>query len=325
MNRSYGGVWSFVAAAALVAGCGGPNPSGGAASGSSGEIHIDGSSTVFPISVAAQEGFDAIKPGARIIVGSRGTGSGFSGYIEGQVDIIDASRPAKPEEEADAKAKGYDWTRFLVAHDGITVVVHPSNTFVDALTVEQLAKLFAVENPARKWSDLDPSWPDRAINLYTPDDDSGTYDFFAEVIVGGKAHRKDVQASADDNTLVAGVAGDADGLGYFGFAYFVENKERLRAVPIRTAAGGEAVAPSPETIHSGVYVPLSRPLYIYVKNSALKRPEVLEFVKYYLESAGTLAEQTGYVAPTESELAENREALAGSTGAAPVATETAAE
>jgi phosphate transport system substrate-binding protein len=300
---------AVVASVALCAGCNGPTTTGPVAPAT--PLMIDGSSTVFPISMAAQEGYSAIKPAFRIVVANHGTGGGFGRYIEGEVDIVDASRAAKAEEEEDAKAKGFDWTRFLIAHDGITVVLHPSNTFVESLSVEQLKKLFAIDNPATKWSDLDPAWPDRSINLYTPDDDSGTYEFFAEAIVGGKAHRKDVQASSDDNTLVNGVSSDADGLGYFGYAYYAENKDKLRAVPIRTTAEAEAVPPSPETIHSDQYKPLSRPLYIYVKNSSLRRPEVYDFVKYYLDNSTAFAEKTGYVAPTESELAANRQALAG--------------
>ncbi len=302
----------------LVAGCGGPSSTGG---GAGTVIVIDGSSTVFPISMAAQEDYQAASPDTRIIVDNHGTGGGFGRYIEGEVDIVDASREAKPEEEADAKAKGFDWTRFLVAHDGITVVVHPSNDFVKDLSIEQLKKLFAVEGAAKKWSELDPSWPDRTINLYTPDDDSGTYEFFAEAVVGGKAHRKDVQASADDNTLVTGVSGDPDGLGYFGYAYFVENQEQIKAVPIRATAESEPIAPSPETIHSGTYTPLSRPLYIYVKNATLKRPEAAAFVKFYLENAAELAEKAGYVAPTESEQAANSSAYSSTAGASEQAAE----
>lgn len=309
MNRFPAAPLGVLASISLaVSGCGGPSAASGPA------IMVDGSSTVFPISVAAQEAYDAVSPGARIIVSSRGTGSGFGGFIEGTVDIVDASREAKPEEEADARAKGFNWTRFLVAHDGITVVVHPSNDFVEALSVDQLKKLFAVEGPASRWSELDPAWPDRAINLYTPDDDSGTYEFFAGAIVGGKAHRKDVQASADDNTLVTGVANDADGLGYFGYSYFVENEDKLRAVPIRATADAEPVMPGPESIHSGAYAPLSRPLYIYVKNTTLKRPDGAAFVRFYLEHAAELAEKAGYVAPTEEERADNSSAFSAAVG-----------
>lgn len=307
----------------LVAG--GCNGSGGGGSGTRGgakDVVVDGSSTVFLISQAAQEGYAKVDPSARIIVDNHGTGGGFGRYIEGEVDIVDASREAKPEEEADAKAKGFDWTRFTVGHDGITVVVHPTNSFVKSLTVEQLKALFDVDSKVNTWKDLDPSWPDRKINLYTPDNDSGTYEFFAEAIVGGKAHRsRGVQPSSDDNALVQGVSGDTDGLGYFGYAYYVENKNRVKAVPIQAEAGGEAIAPSPETIYSKAYKPLSRPLYIYVKNRALERPEVKAFVNYYLENVAKLAEQAGYVAPTEEERALNQAALAAGQGG-PAALET---
>jgi phosphate transport system substrate-binding protein len=295
----------------LASGCGGAAGPGGGSSGTR-EVIVDGSSTVFPISQAAQEGYAEVDPKARVIVDNHGTGGGFGRYIEGEVDIVDASRLAKQKEEEDAWAKGFDWTRFLVGHDGITVVVHPSNDFVKALTVDQLKALFAVDSKVGTWKELDPSWPDRKINLYTPDNDSGTYEFFAEAIVGGKAHRSEgVQPSSDDNTLVQGASGDPDGLAYFGYAYYAENKERLKVVPIIAEAGAEPVTPSPETIYSKAYKPLSRPLYIYAKNKALATPEARGFVTYYLENVAKLAEQAGYVAPTEEERQFNLDALAG--------------
>ncbi|MBX6313721.1 MAG: PstS family phosphate ABC transporter substrate-binding protein [Isosphaeraceae bacterium] len=291
---------------AILPGCGGREKRG--ASGA--PVIIDGSSTVYRISLAAQEAYDEVKPGARIVVDYHGTGGGFGRYLRGEVDIVDASREAKPEEESQAQEKGFDWTRFTVGYDGITIVVNPKNTFVESLSVEQLKRLWQPDSPAKTWKDLDPSWPDRKIVLYSPDDDSGTYEFFTEAIIGkAKSQRKDVQLSADDNVLVTGVSGDIDGLGYFGYAYYAANAEKLRAVPIRKDAEAEPVRPSPETILDGSYQPLSRPLYIYVKNAALKRPEVMDFVQFYLDHVSDLAQTAGYVPPTDQDRAANRKAL----------------
>jgi phosphate transport system substrate-binding protein len=281
-------------------------------SGGAKPIQVDGSSTVFRISKAAQEGFAAKDGSIQVIVGNHGTSGGFGAYLRGEVDIVDASRAAKPEEESQAKSKGLDWERLLVGYDGITVVVNPKNDFVKSFTVEQLKAIWGPESKVTTWKDVDPSWPDRKIVLYCPDNDSGTFEFFTEAIVGkAKKQRQDVQASADDNALVSGVAGGPDGLGYFGYAYFAANASRLRAIPIRKDEKAEAVMPNPETILSKSYAPLSRPLYIYVKKAALKRPEVAKFVRYYIDNVADLAKQGGYVAPTEADRSANAEALKG--------------
>jgi phosphate transport system substrate-binding protein len=297
-----------MALAAGLPGCGGGEPLE--------MVTVDGSSTVFRISRAAQIDFRKVEPDIRVAVGNHGTGGGFDRYFQGELDIIDASRDAKPEELAKAEQQDLDWTRFLVAYDGITVVVNPQNDFVKSLSVEQLKKLFAPESQVNSWKDLDPSWPDRPITLYAPDVDSGTFEFFSDAIVakGTKTHRSDVQPSPDDNTLVTGVAGDADALGYFGYAYYTANSSRLRAVPIQDGDNAP-VMPSTETILSGTYRPLSRPLYIFVKNVSLKRPSVAKFVKHYLDHTDALATSAGYVPPTESDQAANAEALAKVTGA----------
>lgn len=303
--------------ALCLAGCTGGEPAGGGPAGGTSSaaatgapVVVDGSSTVFRISMAAQEAYDEVKPGARIVVENHGTGGGFGRYIEGEVDIVDASRAAKPDEETKAKEKGFHWTRFLVGHDGITLVVNPKNDFVKVLTVEQLKKIWEPDSKVTTWKSVDPSWPDRKISLYSPDSDSGTFDFFTEAIMGkSKAQRKDVQASSDDNTLVKGVEGDTDGLGYFGYAYFAAQGKNLRDIPIQNGPDAKPVLPSPETILSGAYAPLSRPLYIYVKNDSMKRPEVADFVAFYVENVAKLAKEGGYVSPTEDEIAANREAL----------------
>jgi phosphate transport system substrate-binding protein len=297
----------------LLAGCGSESGSPSPQS----TVVIDGSSTVFKISRTAQieymKDFESKNPGKappRILVSNRGTGGGFDRYLQGEVDIVDASRAAKPGEEERAKAKGFDWTRFLVGHDGITIVVHPSNTFVQALTVDQLKKLFAKGSTVKTWKDLDPSWPDRKIVFYTPDDDSGTYEFFVEAVLGKEVgQRQDTQQSANDNTLVMGVSGDEDGIGYFGYAYYASNSDKLRAVPIKTADDAEPVLPNPETILAQKYKPLSRPLYLYAKNQSIANPATREFLSYYLSHIEDLTTKSGYVPPTPEERSANLQAL----------------
>jgi phosphate transport system substrate-binding protein len=273
-------------------------------------IIVDGSSTVYRISRAAQGGFSQVNPDVTVVVDYHGTGGGFSRYLQGEVDIVDASRAAKPDEESKAKAQGIDWTRFVVGYDGITLVVNPRNDFVKSLTVAQLKAIWEPGSKVKTWKDVDPSWPDQKIDLYSPDNDSGTFEFFTEAITGkAKSQRDDVQPSSDDNTLVNGVAGDPGGLGYFGYAYYAANQDKLKALGVAQAANAAAVLPSPATILDKSYSPLSRPLYIYVKNSAARRPEVAQFLKYYLESIDQLAVKAGYNAPTAEDQAANQQAL----------------
>jgi phosphate transport system substrate-binding protein len=275
-----------------------------------GTVVVDGSSTVFRISEAAQKAYASVDPAVNVVVDNHGTGGGFTRYLQGDVDIVDASRGAKPDEEAKAKAQGVDWTRFLVGYDGITLVVNPKNKFVQSLTVAQLKSIWEPNSKVKTWKDVDPSWPSERIVLYSPDKDSGTFEFFTEAIVGKlRSQRTDIQASADDNILVEGVAGDAGGLGYFGYAYFTANKDKLRAVPVQQGPDAKPVMPTHETILDKSYAPLSRPLYIFVKNSAMARPEVAAFVKYYLDNAAKLAENAGYVAPTAADQTSNQNAL----------------
>ncbi len=287
----------------ILAGCGDSRPLE--------TIAVDGSSTVFRISQKAQIDFNKVAPEIQVTVGNHGTGGGFDRYLRNEVDVIDASRDAKPEETEKSKESGLEWTRFLVGYDGITVVVHPKNDFVKSLTVEQLKQLYGPESEITTWKDLDPSWPDKKIIVYSPDSASGTFEFFMEAIVGKgvKTQRKGVQVSPDDNQLVAGVAGDEGAIGYFGYGYFVVNKERLRAIPLQNGADAPAVMPSPETIMSKEYAPLSRPLYIFVKNAALKRPAVAQFVKHYLGNIDRLATAANFDAPNEADIKANQEAL----------------
>jgi phosphate transport system substrate-binding protein len=325
-------VWGTALVGLVVAGCGdGAAPEGqtgppaGTGSGAatapaesalSGEINVDGSSTVYRISLAAQEDYMASHPKVNVVVNNHGTGGGFSRYLQGEVDIVDASRPAKPDEESKAKAQGLEWAHYLVGYDGITVVVNPANDFIKSLSVAQLKAIWAPNSKVKTWKDVDPSWPDRKIVLYSPDKDSGTFEFFTEAIVGkAKSQRDDIQASSDDNTLVSGVAGDKDGIGYFGYAYYEANKEKLKAVPVQKG-DAKPVLPNPETILDKSYRPLSRPLFIYVKNSSARRPEMADFLKYYLKNVRDLAKKGGYVAPTDKDVEENDKTLAGGSKAA---------
>ncbi len=285
------------------------NSAGGESKPSS-TVVVDGSSTVYRISENARETFEKVDSTVNVVVDKHGTGGGFGRYLKGEVDIIDASRKAKAEEAEKAKAQGIDWTEFKVGYDGITVVVNKKNTFVNELSVDDLKKIFAAESKIKTWKDLNPAWPDKKLVIYTPDKDSGTFEFFVDEVLGkGSKQRDDIQASADDNVLVLGVSGDADAIGYFGYAYFVSNNEKLRAVPIKAKADAKAVEPNPETILKGTYAPLARPLFIYVKNSAMSRPAVASFVKYYLENIDTLVKKALYVPPTDEDKAKNKAGL----------------
>lgn len=298
----------------ISAGCGGGKEEGGKSGSNSDEktVVIDGSSTVFRISRAAAEAYQKVDSDVSVIVHNKGTGGGFGRYIKGECDIVDASRPAKPAEEKDASAAGMlPWTRYLVGYDGITIVVHSKNDFVKTLTVAQLKALFELGSKIKTWKDLDSSWPDRKITFFTPDNDSGTFEFFTEAINGTpKKQRKDVQPSSDDNQLVTGVANDVDAIGYFGYAYYAANKSKLKAVAVKKDDKAEAVLPSPATILDKSYSPLARPLYIYVKNAAMARPFFADFVGYYLENVASLAAAGGYVAPTADDIAANKKARA---------------
>jgi phosphate transport system substrate-binding protein len=300
----------LIVIAATVAGCGWSTGPGGAVLAPTPTITVDGSSTVFRISKAAQEAFHKVDPSITVVVDNHGTGGGFSRYLQGEVDIVDASRAAKDDEEAKAKAQGIEWARLVVGYDGITLVVNGKNDFVKSLTVAQLKSIWGPGSQVKTWKDVDPAWPARSIILYSPDNDSGTFDFFTEAIVGkAKSQRDDVQQNSDDNTLVNGVAGDRDGLGYFGYAYFAANQDQLHAVAVQAGPGAKAVLPSPATIADKSYVPLSRPLFIYVKRSAARRPEVAKFLTYYADNVSELATKGGYDSPTAEDKAANSAVL----------------
>jgi phosphate transport system substrate-binding protein len=261
-------------------------------------VKVDGSSTVYPITEAVAEEFQKAKRNqVHVTVGISGTGGGFKKFCRGDTDISDASRPILEKEMADCKRAGIQYYELPVAFDALTVVVNPRNGFIRQLTVSELKKIW--EPPAQgkvmRWNQVNAAWPDAPLKLFGPGADSGTFDYFTEAVVGkAKASRGDFTASEDDNVLVQGVARDANALGYFGFAYYVENRDKLKAVPIVNDKG-VAVLPSLEAVVKGTYQPLSRPIFIYVNAAALRKPEVREFAQFYMENAAQLAQEVKYV------------------------------
>ncbi|MDA1316128.1 MAG: PstS family phosphate ABC transporter substrate-binding protein [Acidobacteria bacterium] len=278
----------------LTAACGG----GGAAGGI---IAIDGSSTVFPITEAVAEEFQKVNP-ARVTIGVSGTGGGFKKFCSGEIAITGASRPIKPTEIELCAAKGIDYIELPVAYDGIAVVVHPANGWVDQLTVEELKALWQPEAQAQvmRWSQIREGWPDEEVHLFGPGVDSGTFDYFTKAIVGEEhASRGDFTSSEDDNVLVQGISTDRLALGFFGYAYYADNDDKLKLVPVDDGDQGNGAGPiaaSPTTVADGTYQPLSRPIFIYVAKAAAERPEVQAFVDFYLQNATGLVEEVGYIA-----------------------------
>lgn len=298
----------------LVSACGGGGD-GGQDGGLTGAVQIDGSSTVFPIAEAVAEEFQAANRSVRVTVGFSGSGGGFKRFCAGETDISDASRPISESEIATCAAAGIEYTEVTVAWDGLSVIANPNNDFLTCLTTAELSKIWAPGSMVTTWKDVRASWPAEEIKLYGPGTDSGTFDYFTEVINGETgASRPDYQASEDDNILVQGVAGDRFGLGYFGYAYYVENAARLKLIEVD--GGGGCVAPSEETIANGTYAPLSRPLFVYVKHSSLQRPEVRAYVDFLLENAGTLVPSTGYHPLTAEEYQADLDKIAEAAGSA---------
>ena len=266
-----------------------------------GEIVIDGSSTVFPVTAAASEEFNRYAPNVRIPVGVSGTGGGFKKFCAGETAIQNASRPITAEEVQACRDRGIEYIELPVAYDGLAVVASPQNTFVDCLTVAELKKIWepAAQGQIKTWKQVRESFPDRPLNLYGPGADSGTFDYFTEAITGkAKASRGDYTASEDDNVLVQGVSNDPNALGYFGYAYTVENPGKLKILGV-DSGNGSCVKPSVETVSDASYQPLSRPIFIYVEKNAAARPEVRAFVEFYLSPSLTPIIQTpqvGYIA-----------------------------
>lgn len=277
----------------------------------SGQIEIDGSSTVFPLTEAIAEEFSKKYKDIRVPVGVSGTGGGFKRFIAGETDISNASRPIKEEEAEAAKAAGIEYIELMVAYDGLAVIVNPQNDWVDQMTVEELNAIFKPESTVVNWFDVRPDWPNEKINIFSPGADSGTFDYFTEAVNGkSQLSRNDSQVSfsEDDNALVQGIAGNKNGLGYFGLAYYEENKDKLRTVPI-VNEDGTAIDPNVESVRDGSYNPLSRPLYIYVNKNSYKRPEVKEFVNFFVDHTSELSTEVGYVPLPDDKLDEAKAKL----------------
>ena len=301
---------------ATLAGCGGQ--SSGTEIGSdgqqtiSGTVRIDGSSTVQPLSSAAAELYKQEQPDVNVTVGTSGTGGGFERFCNGETDISDASRPIKEDEEAPICEKnGVEYTEFEVAVDALTVVVNKENDWIDCITTDQLAAIWRPGSKIENWSQVPGGkYPDVPLKLAGPGTDSGTFDYFTEEINGEEgASRTDYTASEDDNVIVRAVEGDKGALGYFGYSYYEQNQDTLKALAIDSGEG--CVEPSPEAAQAGDYRPLSRPLFIYVKNEALQRPEVEEFVRFYLDNATEVADTAQLIALTDEQLARQMTKLDG--------------
>ena len=282
----------LLAAVLLLAACG--------EAGESRTIEIDGSSTVFPVSEAVAEEFGKMHPDVRVNVGVSGTGGGFKRFTTGETDISDASRPIREEEATAAAENGIEYIQLKVGTDGLSVMVNPRNDFAACLTTAELKAIWEPGSTIDNWSQVRAGFPDRPLRLYGPDSDSGTFDYFTEEINGeAQASRSDYTASADDNVLVTGIGGDRNALGYFGYAYYAENADKLKLVAID--AGEGCVTPTASTIEDGSYQPLSRPMFIYVSKKSLERAEMKAFVEFYLENARALVQEVGYVPlPAES-------------------------
>jgi len=281
-------------------------------------VGIDGSSTVFLISGAVAEEFNAEDPSIKVVVGQSGTGGGMKKFAAGEIDICDASRKIKDAEAELCKEHGVEYIELQIAFDGLAVVANPANDWCASLTVEQLKTIWRPESQGsvEKWSDVNSDWPQEAFKLYGPGPDSGTFDYFTEVINGKEASsRGDYQKSENDNSLVTGVSGDKGALGYFGYGYYAENKDKLKLIAID--AGEGPVKPDPEKVRSGEYHPLSRPLYIYVKKSSLSRPSMVRFLKFYLSHVADLAPKVGYVALTDEIAKQSNEIFDAAVKAAP--------
>ena len=309
----------------LIAGCGGDGRGGDDdASGTtaestgggdlSGRIQADGSSTVGPYTTAAAERFQGEQPGVQVTVGVSGTGGGFERFCRGETDLSNASRAIDEEEAAMCEGAGIEPVEFQIANDALTVVVNKDNDWATCLTTVQLKKIWEPKSTVKSWKDVDPSFPDEKVSLFGPGTDSGTFDYFTDEINGEEgASRSDYSASEDDNNTVTGVSGEKGGLGYFGFSYFEENQDTLKAVEIDSGDG--CVAPSVENAQNGTYKPLSRPLFIYAKKEALGRPEVEAFLRFMLENEQSIAEASQFVPLTDAQLTKANEDLDAATGA----------
>jgi phosphate transport system substrate-binding protein len=293
----------IVAAALLLAACGGSSSSSaGGDSSLSGQVAIDGSSTVFPLTALAAEDFQIENSGVQVKVGSSGTGGGFDKFCRGESDANDASRPIKEEEAANCAAAGVTYGVLTVAVDALTVVVNKENTWATCLTTAQLGQIWGPDSKVANWNEIDPAFPSEPIKLFGPGTDSGTFDYFTDVINGEEgASRTDFTPSEDDNVIVQGVSGTKGGLGYFGYTYFEENAEKLNAVQIDSGSG--CVSPSAATAQDGTYAPLSRPLFVYPSVASLAKPQVAAFFDYYVANDASIAEGAQYIPLNEAQRA----------------------
>jgi phosphate transport system substrate-binding protein len=306
-----------------LAACGG-GTSGSSGSSLSGQVAIDGSSTVFPLTALAAEDFQVENSGVQVKVGSSGTGGGFEKFCRGETDANDASRPIKDEEAAACESAGVSYGALTVAVDAITVVVSKENTWATCLTIDQLAAIWAPGSTIATWNEVDPAYPAEEIKLFGPGTDSGTFDYFTGAVNGEEgASRTDFTPSEDDNVIVQGVSGSKGGLGYFGYTYFEENADSLNAVQIDSGSG--CVAPSAATAQDGSYTPLARPLFVYPSVTALAKPEVAAFFQYYVDNDASIAEGAQYIPLNDAQrqqLTSDFDSLlaqAGSAGSSPSA------
>ena len=305
----------IVALGLALTACGGASEGNDGEGGASGSVSVDGSSTVFPMSDAAAEFLNEENPDIKVTVGESGTGGGFEKFCADQTDISDASRPIDEEEEVPlCEEAGVEYTELQVATDALTVVVHP-DLDVDCLTTDQLIKLWEPDSKITNWNQLDPSFPDEEISLFGPGSDSGTYDYMAADVIGDESEttRDDYEASEDDNVLVQGVAGTEGATGYFGYTYYEENSDSLKALSIDDGNG--CVAPSAETAQAGEYTPLSRPLFVYVKNSAYNdNAAVKEYVDFYVENLADIADVGKFIPLSDDLYSKTQSALEGLSG-----------
>ncbi|MHB1241802.1 MAG: PstS family phosphate ABC transporter substrate-binding protein [Gaiellaceae bacterium] len=271
----------------------------------SGTVTADGSSTVGPYAIAAAEGFQQKNRGARVTVGISGTGGGFERFCRGETDLSNASRPMKNSEAIRCRDSGVKWVAFTVANDGISVVASKQNTWATCLTTAELKKIWDTGSKVSSWNDVRAGFPDVPLKLFGPGTDSGTFDFFTEVINGkGGRSRSDYLATEDDNVIVSGVAGERGGLGYFGFSYYEENADKLKLIQVDNGSGCRA--PSVAAVQKGQYKPLARPLFIYARRDSFRRPVVAGYIGYMLNNEKAIAKKAGYIALTDRQLKKAR-------------------
>ena len=273
----------------------------------SGTVTADGSSTVGPYVIAGAEGFQKKNRGARVTVGISGTGGGFERFCRGETDLQNASRPMKTSEAIKCRDAGVKWVAFTVANDGLSVVVNRQNTWANCLTVAELKKIWEPGSKVENWSQVRDGFPNVPLKLFGPGTDSGTFDYFTEVINGkSRASRSDYLASEDDNVLVRGVEGERGGMAYFGFSYYEENKDKLKVVAVDGGKGQGCVTPSVAAVQSNKYRPLSRPLFVYAKRDSFRRPVVAGFIGYIFNNEKAIAKKAGFIALTDRQLKKAR-------------------